>query len=254
MLTLSSTVTSLISSLIPSTPTLLHSLSSTVSSFEPSSAPCEVSRHTMVSSFAPRSLSSSDPCLYPIILCPSLSPSPILKIEHGYDQSSVTSFIPSAVPIVDPSTVPGLKPSLILTDTNSEPSYVSILRNHIWCFFTSSFCHNLLLYIEGLLSTSSQTSPKLSAPGLRGCHRLHLDTLTFIQRYLVSLKSSHQSILLVVMILPWNLASRGCVSIWISASYLEFIPMIPMKDKPPFMKDIPFFPTLFPVIHCFKWD
>jgi hypothetical protein len=160
--------------------------------------------------------------------------SPILKIEHGCYQSSVTSFIPSAVPIVDPSTVPGLKPSLILTDTNSEPSYVSMLRNHIWCFFTSSFCHNLLLYIEELLSTSSQTSPKLSAPGLRGCHRLHLDTLTFIQRYLVSLKSSHQSILLVVMILPWNLASRGCVSIWISASYLEFIPMIPMKDMPPF--------------------
>ncbi len=165
----------------------------------------------------------------------------------------------------------------------SISSRVSILRN-----FTSSLCHNrrlpvgadifillyvvpfygdnceldiifpsmhrYVLYIEGLLSTSSQTSPKLSAPGLRGCHRLHLDTLTFIQRYLVSLKSSHQSILLVVMILPWNLASRGCVSIWISASYLEFIPMIPMKDMPPFMKDIPLFLTLFPVIHCFKWD
>jgi hypothetical protein len=26
---------------------------------------------------------------------------------------------------------------------------------------------------------------------------------------------------------------RWTVSIWISASYLEFIPMIPMKDMPP---------------------
>ena len=88
-----------------------------------------------------------------------------------------------------------------------------------------------VLYIEGLLSTSSQ-----------------LSALPCI------LKLSHQSILLVVMILPWNLASRGCVSIWISASYLEFIPMIPMKDMSPFMEDIPPFLPLFPVTHWFKWD
>jgi hypothetical protein len=190
LLILSITVTSLISSLIPSTPTLLHSLSSSVSSFEPSYLSCEVSRHTMISSFTPRSLSSSALCLYPIILCHSLSPSPILK--HGYDQSSVTSFIPSAVPFVDPSTVPGLKPSLILTDTNAEPSYVSILRNflcpnrrlsvgadifillYVVPFYGDNgelniifpSMHQYVLYIEGLLSTSSQTSPKLSAPGL----------------------------------------------------------------------------------------
>jgi hypothetical protein len=281
----------------------------------------------MVSSFTPRSISSSTLFLYTIILCPSLSPKPILKIEHGYDQSSVTSFIPSSVPIVDPSTVPSLEPSLKSTDTNAEPSYVSILRNHIWCFFTSSFCHSLrllvgadifillyvdtfyedngkihilfpslrryVLYIKGLLSISSRVSILRNfTSSLCPNRRLPVGADIFILLYvdpfygdndklntifpsmnryvlyiegLLStssqlsalpyiLKSSHQSILLVVMILPWNLASRGCVSIWISASYLEFIPIIPMKDMPPFMKDIPLFLTLFPVIHCFKWD
>jgi hypothetical protein len=37
------------------------------------------------------------------------------------------------------------------------------------------------------------------------------------------------------MILSWNLASRGCVIIWISASYLEHIPMIPMKCRPSYL-------------------
>jgi hypothetical protein len=50
-----------------------------------------------------------------------------------------------------------------------------------------------------------------------------------------TLKFSNQSILISIMILSWNLASRGCVIIWISASYLEHIPM---KCRPPYLSYI----------------
>jgi hypothetical protein len=120
---------SLISTTVRSCPIQI-SLSSSIPSLEPRSFP------SSIPSLEPSSLSSSIPSLEPSI-CPGLLQSSTLKLEPSYDESSVPSIIPSAVPNVDRSTdFTSLEPSLISTDTNPEPSYVSILRNFIKCFFT----------------------------------------------------------------------------------------------------------------------